>query len=242
MMSAPRPHRFVAWAAALCLGLSGSSLTLAADQAGNELARLQGYVDQVSERLVTLQQLLIDAEQRNHEQSQLIDGLERELASYRAGARPGQEALRSRFFERLSAELAPSPVSLVRGESLVIAADPVFVFGTGEIGAEGQSRLLPTLAALSRAVGELPAGGNWYLAVQGHTDDRPIRNNARFPSNWELSAARSVAVLRYLIDRGVDARRVRAEGLAATRPLNPERSSAARRQNRRIEIRLQFVD
>lgn len=76
------------------------------------------------------------------------------------------------------------------------------------------------------------------VAVAGHTDNLPI-NTARFPSNWELSAARAGSVIRYLIESGVDPARLRAEGYADTRPLTANDSDKSRAQNRRVELTLE---
>ena len=76
------------------------------------------------------------------------------------------------------------------------------------------------------------------MAVAGHTDNLPI-NTARFPSNWELSAARAGSVIRYLIESGVDPARLRAEGYADTRPLTANDSDKSRAQNRRVELTLE---
>ena len=85
---------------------------------------------------------------------------------------------------------------------------------------------------------------SFHMEVEGHTDDMPIQT-ARFPSNWELSAARATNVVRYLIYRGVEQRRMRAIAMADTRPKVPNRDILDRpiaqnqMANRRIIIRIQ---
>jgi chemotaxis protein MotB len=76
------------------------------------------------------------------------------------------------------------------------------------------------------------AGG---IAVEGHTDDRPIAT-ARYPSNWELSAARASTVARYLIMHGIAAQRVQAVGYADTRPRSANDSVEGRARNRRVTL------
>nr|WP_297456577.1 OmpA family protein [uncultured Halomonas sp.] len=73
------------------------------------------------------------------------------------------------------------------------------------------------------------------ISVEGHTDSVPI-DTPRFPSNWELSSSRATAILRYLIDAGIDASRLRAVGYAATRPLESNDTAAGRSANRRVEV------
>ncbi len=75
------------------------------------------------------------------------------------------------------------------------------------------------------------------MRVDGHTDIRPIAN-VQFPSNWELSAARAIAVVQYLISRGVSPQRLVAAGFGEFQPLDTEKTDDAFRRNRRIELKL----
>ena len=77
---------------------------------------------------------------------------------------------------------------------------------------------------------------NWILQVEGHTDRRPIARG--FASNWELSHARAMSVVRALIAGGVPAERLGAAGYAEFQPVDPRDDEAAYRRNRRIELRL----
>ena len=78
---------------------------------------------------------------------------------------------------------------------------------------------------------------NWVLRIDGHTDKRPI-SNARFPSNWELSAARAISVANYLVERGVSPRRLVAAGFGEFSPIDSGDTEEAFRRNRRIEFKL----
>ncbi len=75
------------------------------------------------------------------------------------------------------------------------------------------------------------------LRIDGHTDKRPIATS-RFPSNWELSAARAIAIVKYLVVQGIPAKRLAANGFGEFRPLDPGENEAAYAINRRIEIQL----
>ena len=90
------------------------------------------------------------------------------------------------------------------------------------------------ITELSRAI---PGEIDWALQVDGHTDVRPI-NSPEFPSNWELSTARAISVVRYLISRGVPAQRLVAAGYGEFQPLDRGTSEEALRRNRRIELKL----
>ena len=85
-------------------------------------------------------------------------------------------------------------------------------------------------------VGELVGFSTGELAIQGHTDDRPI-HTARFPSNWELSTARSTAVLRYLMkEANLSPARVHVAGYADARPVTNDKTEEGRAKNRRVEF------
>lgn len=84
-------------------------------------------------------------------------------------------------------------------------------------------------------------GFSGQLSIEGHTDDLPI-NTLQFPSNWELSSARALAVLRFLDDDGLDPAKMRAVAYADSQPLSPNSSRAARAANRRVEIVLREAD
>lgn len=84
-------------------------------------------------------------------------------------------------------------------------------------------------------------GFSGQLSIEGHTDDLPI-NTVQFPSNWELSSARALAVLRFLDDDGLDPGKMRAVAYADSQPLSPNSSRAARAANRRVEIVLREAD
>ena len=113
-------------------------------------------------------------------------------------------------------------------EGLVISlADSAF-FGAG--GAAIPPEATPVLEELAKLLAELPN----HVRIEGHTDDRPI-SSAQFPSNWHLSAARAVEVVRFLERAGIASYRLSASGFAAERPLVSNESEEGRRLNRRVD-------
>lgn len=205
-----------------------------------QLDHLRTLLEQVNKRVQQLETALEIAEQRNRDQSRLILRLEAQLARQEKRDPGEQRRQRERFFALLADRLGTSSVGEVRPDRLIIPTDAVFLASPGEMGDEGEARLTPVAIALAEAVAELPTDRPWRLRVEGHTDRRPLRNHADFPSNWELSAARAVGVARLLIVHGVPERHLEAVALAATQPLSKTRSAAAYRRNRRVEIRLIF--
>ena len=83
----------------------------------------------------------------------------------------------------------------------------------------------------------IPKEVDWILRVDGHTDNRPI-NTVRFPSNWELSTARAIAVVKKLVAQGIPPHRLAATGFGEFRPLSSSSDQAALSRNRRIEFKL----
>ena len=95
-------------------------------------------------------------------------------------------------------------------------------------------QLAGTLIDIAR---EIPDDLSWILRVDGHTDILPIQTQ-QFPSNWELSTARAISVVRFLISQGVSANHVAATGFGEFQPIDPREIEEAFRRNRRIELKL----
>jgi chemotaxis protein MotB len=100
----------------------------------------------------------------------------------------------------------------------------------------GAASISPPALPLLEKMGALVAQTNYLIRIEGHTDDVPI-HTAMFPSNWELSTARAVNVLRYLIERHrIDSQRLSAEGFGEFQPLVVNDTPANRAKNRRVEV------
>ncbi len=149
-----------------------------------------------------------------------------ELASYR-----------SDFFGRLRAILSQRADIEVVGDRFVFQSEVLFGSGANAINPEGRAELNKLASALLELEQQIPPEINWVLRVDGHTDSRPIQS-AQFPSNWELSAARAIAVVQHLISRGVPARRLVAAGFGEFQPIDDGDTEEAFRHNRRIELKL----
>jgi len=151
---------------------------------------------------------------------------EREVAALRSD--------RDRLVRRMSALAATGMVEVEDGK-VILQGEVLFDSGSDELRPAGREfllRLAPQLAGLLGSEHDL------MVLVGGHTDDKLVRNNARFASNWELSTARATAVTRVLMGGGVPARQIVAAGFGAEHPRFPNSDEAARRRNRRIEVLL----
>jgi chemotaxis protein MotB len=144
---------------------------------------------------------------------------------------------RSDFFGRLREILGNRPEIRIVGDRFVFQSEVFFDPGSAEL-KEGATPELDKLAsALLELIDKIPKDIPWVLRVDGHTDVRPIAN-ARFPSNWELSASRAISVVKYLITRGISADRVVAAGFGEFQPIDPANNDDAFRRNRRIELKI----
>lgn len=144
---------------------------------------------------------------------------------------------RSEFFGRLRDVLGDRPDILVVGDRFVFQSEVLFATGSAELGGEGQQQLARLAATLNQIATEIPADINWVLRVDGHTDRRPI-NTPQYASNWELSTARAISVVRFLIAQDVPPERLAATGFGEFQPLDPRDDEIAYRRNRRIELKL----
>ena len=144
---------------------------------------------------------------------------------------------RSDFFGRLRAILGNRPDVRIVGDRFVFQSEVFYDAGQAVLKPEGRAELDKIAAALLDLDKQIPSDIAWVMRVDGHTDVRPIAT-AQFPSNWELSSARAIAVVQYLIGKGVSPQRLVAAGFGEFQPLEAERSEEAFRRNRRIELKL----
>ncbi len=144
---------------------------------------------------------------------------------------------RSEFFGRLRSILGNRPDVRVVGDRFVFQSEVFFDSGSAAIRPEGRVELDKLAGALAELEKQIPAEIPWVLRIDGHTDIRPIVS-APFPSNWELSSARAISVVQYLIGKGISPQRLVAAGFGEFQPLDAAGSDEAFRRNRRIELKL----
>ncbi len=144
---------------------------------------------------------------------------------------------RSEFFGRLRSILGNRPDVRVVGDRFVFQSEVFFDSGSAAIRPEGRVELDKLAGALAELEKQIPAEIPWVLRIDGHTDIRPIAS-AQFPSNWELSSARAISVVQYLIGKGISPQRLVAAGFGEFQPLDAAGSDEAFRRNRRIELKL----
>ena len=143
---------------------------------------------------------------------------------------------RSEFFGRLREALGERPDIRIVGDRFVFQSEVLFESASADLGPAGEEQIRRVARTLNEVSKKIPRDLDWVLRIDGHTDRRPIRT-AEFPSNWELSTARALSIVRLLTAEGVPPQRLIAAGFGEYRPIDPGRTPAAWQKNRRIEIR-----
>ena len=144
---------------------------------------------------------------------------------------------RSDFFGRLREILGTRPGIRIVGDRFVFESQVLFDTGQAAVKPDGEGELDKLAAAVIDLEREIPPEIPWVMRVDGHTDKRPIQS-PQFKSNWELSAARAIAVVQYLVSKGVDPQRLVAAGFGEFQPIDPGDTEDALSKNRRIELKL----
>ena len=145
---------------------------------------------------------------------------------------------RSDFFGRLRQILGTRPDIRVVGDRFVFDSSVLFDSGKADVSAAGKLSLESLASAVVDLEREIPPDLPWILRIDGHTDNRALSGSGAFKSNWELSAARAIAVVQYLAAKGVDPTRLAAAGFGEYQPIEAGTDEASLARNRRIELKL----
>ena len=204
------------------------------------LAQIEVLNQQISalrRQLAALEEALDASEKRDRESQTRIADLGQRLNVALAQRVQELSRYRSEFFGRLRAILGNRPDVRIVGDRFVFQSEVFFDTGQAQLLPEGRAELDKVAAALIDLDKQIPGEIAWVLRVDGHTDVRPV-NGPTFHSNWELSSARAISVVQYLISRGVPAQRLVAAGFAEFQPLDTGNTEEAFKRNRRIELKL----
>lgn len=200
-----------------------------------ELLNIQ--IAELRKQLTEIQNALGLAQEQNKQQNAQIADLGQKLNVALANKVEELAKYRSEFFGRLRQVLGNRQDVQVVGDRFVFQSEVLFDPGSAELGQRGRAQILALANTLKELGKKIPGDLKWVLRVDGHTDKTPI-HNARFASNWELSAARAIAVVKFLAAQGIPPDRLAAAGFGEYQPLGPGDDDAARKRNRRIELKL----
>ena len=227
-------------AAAARIGSLSSSLEKEKKLSKEALSRVDLLNQQIlamRRQLAALEQALEASERKNKRSQTRITNLGKRLNVALARKVQELQRYRSDFFGRLRELLANRKDIQIVGDRFVFQSEVLFPSGQATMSPEGLAAIDQLANAIIDLSRQIPPEINWALQVDGHTDARPIKR-AAFPSNWELSTARAISVVRYLIARGVPANRLVAAGHGEFSPLVEGNSEEVYRRNRRIELKL----
>jgi chemotaxis protein MotB len=202
-----------------------------------EVALLTRKINQLREQLGEIAEALRLSELDREEQKEQIGDLGKRLNIELARRVNDLERYRSEFFGRLREILGDNPMIRVEGDRFLLQAELLFPSGNADLSDQGKQELDELAGVLNEIIPAIPADLQWILRIDGHTDRVPI-NSERYSSNWELSTARAVSVVRYLGSRGIPEDRMAAAGFSKFHPIDPAETNEAFRKNRRIEIKL----
>ena len=206
-------------------------------QSEAQVALLNQQILAMRDQLAALATTLEASEQKSKQQQVQIADLGSKLNSALASKVEELARYRSEFFGRLREALGDRADIRIVGDRFVFQSEVLFDSGSADIGQAGRDQLDTLATTLILITKEIPDDINWVLRVDGHTDKRPITSGL-YASNWELSTARAISVVKYLASKGIPENRLAAAGFAEFSPLDPGDSEDAFTKNRRIEFKL----
>ena len=221
--------------------LAGDQQVAAEQQISQEAQRrveiLNAQLIALRQQLARLAAALDASEAQSREQEIQVADLGRRLNAALASRVEELARYRSEFFGRLRQVLGSREDIQIVGDRFVFQSEVLFETGSAELGEPGRQQLARLAETLLQIAATIPDDIDWVLRVDGHTDKRPIAT-PEFRSNWELSTARAISVVRFLESQGIAPKRLAAAGFAEFRPLDPTDDDEAYRRNRRIELKL----
>ncbi len=149
------------------------------------------------------------------------------------------ERYKSNFFGRIRELVEGKDGVKIVGDRFVFSSEVLFDVGKADLSMVGKLEIQKVAVILNQVVQEIPKNLNWIIRVDGHTDNTAMVQGAEFKDNWELSQARALSVVRFMIsDLGFPKDRLAATGFGEFQPVAFGSSSSELAQNRRIEIKL----
>lgn len=227
-------------------------------QSQRQVALLNQQTGALNQQLSSLQNLLDESEQRDSEAQIQLESLgsnlntalaqvaqeQRRRADLEEAERKRLEAeaknlanYRSEFFGRVREILGAREGVEIVGDRFVFSSEVLFERGSADLGIEGRAQIAQVAQVIREIRGEIPEGIDWILRVDGHTDNVPL-GGGRYADNWELSQARALSVVQYMINsQDIPPNRLAANGFGEFQPVDNEDSDEARARNRRIELK-----
>ena len=201
-----------------------------------QIALLNQQIAALRDQLAALGAALDVSEKKNKNAETRVSELGQRLNVALAQHVQELSSYRSDFFGKLREVLGNRPDIRIVGDRFVLQSEIFFDTGRADLKPEGRAELDKVAAAIVELESQIPAEIAWILRVDGHTDVRPMIG--QFKSNWNLSAERAIAVVQYLVGKGVKPSRLVAAGFGEFQPIDSGTTEDAYRRNRRIEFKL----
>ena len=222
-------------------GSLGQQLANEKEISARAMAQVEALNQQIAalrRQLAALEEALDASEQRDRESQARIADLGSRLNVALAQKVQELARYRSDFFGRLRQILGNRNDIRVVGDRFVFQSEVFFDPGQSVLTDQGKAEIDKIASAIVELAREIPADIPWVLRVDGHTDKRPLSGAGQFKNNWELSTSRAIAVVQYLITKGIPPQKLLAAGFAEFQPLELGDGDEAYKRNRRIELKL----
>jgi chemotaxis protein MotB len=203
----------------------------------SQMELLNRQMEELRQQLSALSSALEIAEKDIADKKTTIENLAGRLNIALANKAQMLQKYRSEFFGRLREALSDYPDIRIEGDRFVFPSELLFETGSDELGLAGQQQVKQLAKSLIEIAQIIPDDIDWVLRIDGHTDKRAI-TSGRFRSNWELSSARAISIVRAMIQNGIPAKRMAATGFAEHHPADAADTPEAYARNRRIELKL----
>ena len=210
-------------------------LSLSEERDQEQKAQLKNVGSRLNQALASLaseerkrRKLEENERKRLEEENNKLTNQAEELANYK-----------SEFFGRLRTVLMGQERVRIVGDRFIFSSEVLFSAGRSDLSKEGKSEILNVTEILSSIMKNIPENIDWVIRVDGHTDNTPLSGAGEFKDNWELSQARALSVVKYMIkELNFSGSRLAANGFGEYQPISREDTPEARALNRRIEIKL----
>ena len=210
-------------------------LSLSEERDQEQKAQLKNVGSRLNQALASLaseerrrRRLEENERKRLEEENNTLTNQAEELANYK-----------SEFFGQLRTVLLGQERVRIVGDRFIFSSEVLFSAGRSDLSKEGKSEILNVTEILSSIMNNIPENIDWVIRVDGHTDDTPLSGTGEFKDNWELSQARALSVVKYMIkELNFSGSRLAANGFGEYQPISLEDTPQARALNRRIEIKL----
>ena len=217
------------------LGELDALLTLSEERELESKAQLKNVGSRLNQALASLaseerkrRKLEENERKRLEEENNKLANQAEELANYK-----------SEFFGRLRTVLMGQERVKIVGDRFIFSSEVLFQAGSSDLSIDGKKEISNVTEILGSIMKDIPENIDWVIRVDGHTDNTPLSGTGEFKDNWELSQARALSVVQYMIrDLNFSGSRLAANGFGEYQPINNADTPEARAQNRRIEIKL----